>query len=359
MQIRKIPIHYARVNMMIAENIYDHTGLLLMTKNSQLNSKVIIRLKLHGVNQIDIYDNRERIGAFTNEQSTYLNRIRQTKIFKSFQDTFSNSIDEFRKDINEVVINNKEIDISKLTHELDRLLVQNISGMNMLDMLLCMREYDDLTYVHSLNVGLICHMIGGWLNFSKEDNYLLSICGLLHDVGKLCIPKKLITKPSKLTSQEFNTIKTHAFRGYEILKNQNIDERIKLAALMHHEKCDGSGYPNGLKSKQIIDFAKIVAIADVYDAMTANRVYRTGLCPFDVIELFESEGLTKYDPRYLLPFLERIAESYINYDVRLSNEQKARVIMINKSALSKPVVQVAHRFIDLSKEVDIHIKSIL
>lgn len=359
MQVRKIPIHYARVNMMIAENIYDDTGLLLMTKDSSLDPRVIIKLKLHGVNQIDIYDEKDRKDIFISESSTYLNRVRKTKAFRGFEYKFSNSIDEFRKDINEVVTNNKGIDITKLTKELDSILVQDVSGINMLDMLLCMREYDDLTYVHSLNVGVICHMIGGWFNFSKSDRYLLSICGLLHDVGKLCIPKNLIRKPSKLTVEEFTTMKTHAYRGYEILKKQNIDNRIKLVALMHHEKCDGTGYPNALKNDQIIDFAKIVAIADVYDAMTANRVYREGICPFDVIEIFERDGLIKYDPRYLLPFLERIAESYINYDVHLSNQQRGKVIMINKRALSRPIVQVAHHFIDLSKETNIRIQSIL
>lgn len=359
MQIRKIPIHYARANMTIAENIYDSMGLLLVTEDTALTPRIIIKLKLHGVNQIGVYDYRKEIDTFVDEQMTYLDRVRQTKTFKSFQVDFSKSVDEFRKDINEVVTNNKEIDIPKLTHELDRLLAQNVTGSSMFEMLQCMREYDDLTYVHSLNVGLICHVIGGWLNFSKEDNYLLSLCGLLHDVGKLCIPKKLITKPGKLTAEEFTTVKAHAYRGYEILKKQNIDERIKLAALMHHEKCDGTGYPDGLKSEQIIDFAKIVAVADVYDAMTANRVYRAGLCPFDVIELFESEGLQKFDPKFLLPFLERTSESYINHDVYLSNGQKARVIMINKAALSKPVVQVSQQFIDLSQRPGLHIRAIL
>lgn len=359
MQIRKIPIYYAKTNMTIAQSVYDHAGLLLVPEDSALTPRVIIRLKLHGVDQIEIYDEKKGNDPLEGESSTYINRIRQSKNYQKFNVAFSSSVDEFKKDINEVVTNNKEINIMRLTKELDNLLAQDIKGTNMFDMLHCMRAYDDLTYVHSLNVALMCHVIGEWLHFSKQDKYLLSLCGLLHDIGKLLVPKELITKPNKLTMEEFSTVKTHAYRGYELLNKQNLDEKIKLAALMHHEKCDGTGYPNGLEGHQINDFAKIVAIADVYDAMTANRVYRPGLCPFDVIEMFESEGLQKYDPKFLLPFLERIAEFYINHEVYLSNEQRARVIMINKYKLSKPVVQVQNKFIDLSQQLQLGIVAIL
>ena len=108
-------------------------------------------------------------------------------------------------------------------------------------------------------------------------------------------------KKGKLTDAEYEVIKAHAQLGYDILKDQPLDERIKNAALMHHERYDGTGYPNHLVGKEIDDMAAIVAIADVYDAMTAARVYRGPVCPFRVIELYESEGFQKYDVEYLIP----------------------------------------------------------
>lgn len=139
-------------------------------------------------------------------------------------------------------------------------------------------------------------MLGNWLGFSEDAQNTLTLCGLLHDIGKSRIPASIIGKPGRLTSEEFEQIKRHPLLGYELLKNQPLDPHIKNAALMHHERCDGSGYPFGLYASDIDDYASIIAVADVYDAMTADRCYRLGLCPFEVIAQFEQEGLQRYKP---------------------------------------------------------------
>jgi HD-GYP domain-containing protein (c-di-GMP phosphodiesterase class II) len=194
---------------------------------------------------------------------------------------------------------------------------------------------------------------------SKEETRILTQAGLLHDIGKLLIPKHIISKPSKLTEDEFEEIKMHSIKGYQALKDLNLDVRVKYVALMHHEKCDGSGYPNGFKANQIEGFSKIVAIADVYDAMTSNRTYRQAICPFDVVENFERDGFLKYDPGYLMIFLERIVQSYLHNVVRLSDGREGEVVMINKLSLSRPVVRCGNTFIDLSKEPKLSIESVL
>ncbi len=124
----------------------------------------------------------------------------------------------------------------------------------------------------------------------------------LHDVGKFLIPSDILNKKEKLTDNEFALIKQHPVLGYDLLKELNIDYHVKQAALSHHERCDGSGYPLGLKTNEIDDHAMIVSIADVYDAMTSARKYRTPLCPFEVIAEFEKDGLSKYKPQYILTF---------------------------------------------------------
>jgi putative nucleotidyltransferase with HDIG domain len=201
--------------------------------------------------------------------------------------------------------------------------------------------------------------MGKWLHFMPDDLEVITLCGLLHDIGKLMIPNKIITKPDRLTDEEFSTIKTHTIRGYNLLKTKQIDSRIKHAALMHHERCDGSGYPYGFFSDQIDHFAKLVAIADVYDAMTCSRVYRGPLCPFEVVNIFETEGLTKYDPKCIIIFLESIVQTYIHNRVRLNNNQEGEIIMINKLDLSRPVVKVGDEFVDLSKKRNLFIESLV
>ena len=128
---------------------------------------------------------------------------------------------------------------------------------------------------------------------------------------------------------------------------------------MHHEKCDGSGYPYGFSSDKITRFAQLVAIADVYEAMTSNRSYRDALCPFRVITHFENDGLLKYDPGFLLTFLENVVNTFLNQKVRLSNGLEGNIIYINPIALSKPTVQIGEKFIDLKLVDDIEIAAII
>ena len=108
---------------------------------------------------------------------------------------------------------------------------------------------------------------------------------------------------------------------------------------MHHEKCDGSGYPYGLKGDEIDKYSKIVTIADIFDAMTSERVYRAAMCPFTVIKAFEDEGIQKYEAKYILTFLENVANSYLNHRVSLSNGMEGNVIFINQSDYSLPIVK--------------------
>lgn len=167
-------------------------------------------------------------------------------------------------------------------------------------------KMDGDTFVHSLNVALISHELASWLGFSKEEKELATLCGLLHDVGKMKIDSNVLKKPGVLTEEEREVIKQHSIRGFELLLNSDwdIDVHVRNVALQHHERYDGSGYPFGLKGEQIDVFARIVAIADVYDAMTANRVYRDAIEPKHVLAKMLSD-YDKYDPEIFEVFYER------------------------------------------------------
>ena len=126
----------------------------------------------------------------------------------------------------------------------------------------------------------------------------------------------------------------------------------------HHERYDGKGYPNGLKGNEIDLFSGIVAIADVYDAMTADRVYRKGICPFPVLEHMELQK-ELYEPGALYKFIERTVEAYINTEVKLSNGDVGRVVLLNKNFLSRPIVISDTKTYDLSKDFHLHIDTLL
>lgn len=236
---------------------------------------------------------------------------------------------------------------------------QSHSSVALFDLLRTLRGNDDTVYAHSINVGLIARVLGKWLKMSNDDLDILTIAGFLHDIGKLTIPPEVLTKTGKLTDEEFAKIRKHPVNSYKILSTiPNIDKRILFVALQHHERYDGSGYPDHLSGDQIDDFAAIMAIADVYDAMTATRSYRSAKCAFEVIEDFEKDGYQKYNTKFIMTFLEHIADYYNNTVVMLSNEQTARIIYINPQALSRPMVKMNNGdIVDLSKERELHIVS--
>ncbi len=185
-------------------------------------------------------------------------------------------------------------------------------------------------------------MIGRWLRFERHDLDILTLAGLMHDIGKLLIPSDdILNKPGSLTDEEFAKIKQHPavrIRDFKTSAGSGFPYQ-KKAALMHHERCDGSGYPTGLTEDYIDNFAMIVAIADVYDAMTAARSYRSPLCPFEVISKFEEDGFQKYHTKYILVFLKQIASTYQSNRVILSDGRGCTIVMLNQNALSRPIVQ--------------------
>ncbi len=150
---------------------------------------------------------------------------------------------------------------------------------------------------HSSRVSIISYLIGKELNMNKESLKALKCASFLHDLGKLFVPSEILNKYGKLTEREFSLIKEHVLKSYEIVRDINLPEPTKKIIIQHHERLNGSGYPNGLKNDEIILEAKILAVADVIDAMLSNRPYRPPLEKEEVKEeLIKNKGIL-YDDR--------------------------------------------------------------
>jgi HD-GYP domain-containing protein (c-di-GMP phosphodiesterase class II) len=210
---------------------------------------------------------------------------------------------------------------------------------------------DDVTYTHSLNVSMIAKVFGKWLDLPQARIDDLGVAGLLHDVGKIQIPDAILNKPGKLNPEEYDEIKKHPIYSYRLAQTQNVSKYVLKAILMHHERYDGSGYPTGAKGDQIDLLAKILAVADVYEAMTATRAYRSKICPFKVLDMLEVESYVQFDPRIIGKILENIANSYVGSKVVLNTGQKGSVVFINKR-VARPIVEIDGAMFDLSKEED-------
>lgn len=327
--------------MRVGADIYNNNQLILL-KNTVLTEEMIERIKNYNIPYVKIV----------------VEELKDTHKFHIFKQEFIQNVSEIQNEFNDVVTKNTPIKIDNLLEKTASVL-SKAEGTNIFDMLRNMRDYDDSTYVHCLNVALICNVMGKWMNLSGSEMETLVLAGMLHDIGKLTIPDSIIKKPGKLTDEEFHIIKTHPAKGFEIIRNQKLPNSVKYAALMHHERCDGTGYPFGIRYEKIDPIARLVSIADVYDAMTSNRVYRDSLSPFTVVDIFQNEGLQKYDPEYILMFLEHIVNTYVNNQVLLSDGRTGEVVMINKQALSRPLIRLQDGFLDLTQYKDINIVKVL
>ena len=294
------------------------------------------------------------------EAKTHSQKIVESNEFHDFEMDYSHAL-SFLKEVFEGVQNKTyTIEEDELLKSVQPLFISRNTITELFDMIQQMHSINDSVYAHCVNVALISRMIGRWLHMEPHDLDTLTCCGLLHDIGKLVIPEEILNKPGKLTDEEFAIVKSHPKYGYELLRNQNIDSRIKKSALMHHERYDGSGYPNGLSEELLSDFAMIVAIADVYDAMTAARAYRVPLSPFQVIANFEKDGFQKYHTKYIYVFLHRIAATYQNNRVMLSDGRACKIVMLNQNNLSRPIVRFDDgEVLDLSTENELQITRIL
>ncbi|MCR5501702.1 MAG: HD-GYP domain-containing protein [Lachnospiraceae bacterium] len=357
--MRRLSIGELKPGMITAEDVYTPDGQLVIPLGLILDPKTIEKLDFYSVLFVRVEDEIAESVTSPITPPTYSDRIRETPEFKQFKAEFEEDVDNLKTVINDVVVKGSPLKVDDLMHQtLGVLEIPSTTG-SLLDMIHCMRDYDDATYAHSINVALICNVMARWLRMNEENIKMATVSGLLHDIGKTQIPDEIIKKPGKLTDAEFTLIKKHPFYGYQMLKNSTLDPQILNAVLMHHERCDGTGYPMGLHSRNISTFARLVSIADVYDAMTSARVYRNALCPFRTIEVFEKEGFQKYDPQYVLNFLENVVNTYLLNDVRLTNGQTGTIVYVNKDKLSSPTVKTATEFIDLSKHLDLKIEALI
>lgn len=362
MKKKKILTPNLKPGMITAEEVYDFSNRLIISTNTALDDDIIAKLKYYSVKAVKIFipeeNDTDNQPQKESEHTTYFEKTQASETFQVFSKEYNNSINVFKAALDDFVVQNSSDIIDDMVIHVYDLATKSRNPLHLLDMMQCIQGYDDTTYAHSINVALICNIIGTWLHLSNNELTVLISAGLLHDIGKLKIPLEILTKPGKLTDEEFKLMKKHSKYGYDILKTKPLDARIALAALQHHERYDGSGYPYGLSGDEIELFSSIVTIADVYEAMTADRYYRKGICPFPVLEALEKEK-NHYEPSVLHTFINRTVEAYINSEVQLSNGELGKVVLINQNFLSRPVVVTNDKTYDLSKDSSIQITTLL
>lgn len=197
---------------------------------------------------------------------------------------------------------------------------------------------DEYTFKHSVDVSTMAMIIAKKYGLDAKSIREIGITGLLHDMGKSKIPNEILNKPAKLTPDEFEVMKQHSAYGYHILKEKNeFDNNILLGVLQHHEKLDGTGYPIGASKDKIHIYAKIISVADIYDALVTARPYKIGFSPRDAVEMIMSMT-SQLDIDVMKSFLNSVILYPVDSIVTLSNGEKAKVVSNDMNYILRPTV---------------------
>lgn len=333
-----LPISECKIGDIIAKPITNSSGLILVAENTTLNRFIKDKLLQTGDPKVWIY-------KVTNKNNFSIQGIS----YEIFKYNYANGILMVKELLNCLASQEKVNckDILKITDLIYDVLGKSNSIVRYLQKI---HSVDQYTYTHSINVSLYAMLIARWLNLSEKEIKKVIQAGLLHDIGKIRIDNKILNKKGKLTDEEFEEIKKHTILGYDLVKEIDcLDSDIKDAILMHHERVDRSGYPLKTSGENINLCAKIIAIADVYDAMTSDRVYKKKATPFKAFEMFITVGWGIFDTTALMTFINKLAPYYIGCKVVLDNGEIGEIAYIPPQNVTSPIVISGDRIIDFSK----------
>ena len=355
-----------KIGMILGEDLFDNHGRLMFSKNLKIDSLMIKKInELFFEENFQIKINSEKpykeIADLLEVKSENKSiNAKEIKNISKYKQEISREFDEFHNDMKSLFIeleqnssNNLKDDFRKFLNKINNRLMNNalITDMDLINEVVKEQKVEDYLFNHSVNVAIIGNLIGKWLDLGKEDIKILTLGGLVHDIGKLKIDKKILDKPEKLTEEEFEEVKKHPSYSHKILTEMGYnEEKLLRAVTLHHEREDGTGYPLGIKSKNIPIHSKIIAIADIFDAMTSNRVYDKKMNIFKVMEKFQKETFGKLDYKMVTLFIKKFLEFYIGSEVTLNTGDKAKILNFNSFEITKPILMTGEgKIIDTSR----------
>ncbi len=325
----KLSTQALKPGMVVYDDIYTPANVLIYKANKVLTQSDIQTLCEYNFDTITLSEPHE-IDLY------HYKYLHQSPHFKHFTDVYTLTLNSFHK-IMHTLDTGLELNITKLLSLRDDMLASVANGEQLLDYLYnMMPDENEITYNHCFNCGLLCSVFGEWVGITGEDLDNLTVAGFMFDIGKTKISDELLWKPDKLTPEEYIQMQHHIHLGYELVKSRKLPPHVISVMIMHHERCDGSGYPARLKEDRIDPFALIAAISDTYEAMTHPRAQRLALTPFQAIRVFEQQGFSKYGSN-VRTILTRIANMYVDRRACVNNQLEGRITGINEEDLSHPI----------------------
>lgn len=339
--------------MEVAKVVLDDDGQILLNEGTILTEQLLERLSFWGVSALHV-----KIPEAMAEQIAKTEE--QTEAEEFFEQEYHKTAQAVQQAF-EQMRSTKQLPLEELSDLASTSVQSMVNSVGVFSHLHLARKHSEYTFYHSINVAVIAGLLGKWLGYESDDISQLVLSGLLHDIGKSQVPLKILNKPAPLSSDEMAVMRKHAYWGYQLLVNEaNLPMKVLYGVIQHHERLDGTGYPLALKKEQIHPFGRIIAIADIYDAMTSNRLYREVTAPFGVVETLLQEMYDKLDPEICTVFLNNVRNCFVGNIVLLSDGRQAEVVYLGQFIAARPVVRTFDgEFIDLEQRKDLSIEQLI
>jgi len=375
--------------MILGKMLVTNDGKNFLNEGSVLTLRVIQTLQLWGFRYVDIREevyealvlapnvsrdenngasveheaeaDKISVGAATEPEPMQAEPEEALDIPAGFRAYYQAAVQIFKQSLGRARFIKDGFDVTDIRQMVNECVLPLIEEATVMDNLQMMPHSEDYLYHHSVDVGIISGCLGLWLGRPFREIEEIILGALLHDAGKALIPLKVLNKPGILTEEEMNLVRFHSIRGYKFLKqNTELPRSILLCALQHHERIDGSGYPLSVQGDKIHSFAKIIAVADVFDAMTSARAYGRKSTPYEAVENLRHEMVGKLDAQICSIFVEKLSQRFIGDVVQLSNGQRGELVFLNRFDSTRPMVRTTEgEFVDLDKNRDLSISKML
>ncbi len=343
--LRQVNIRNLQPGMILGRPVVDERMTVILTTGTILEKPHISRLKFLGIRSVYIDDSKAGQAA------------------KEISQTIINADNAFINRYNDVVLSTHKLffDISQAKAgalreaktEANAKLMPLAYSTGMMDMLYNLQTVSDSIYKHSVRVALLSGVIGKWLRLDKSTIQNLVLAGYLHDIGKTVLPEYVLKNDvRKMSPEVFELYIQHTTEGQRLLATADVDAGIKAAVLQHHEHVDGTGEPFGVAGNNIHQLAKIVAVANIYDSITAEKEGHRKQTPFEAVHIIASKMYSELDSSICVPFIVNVRNSFLGSEVRLTNGEKGKIIYYYPSDYaSLPIVKTEMgNVIDLNRK---------
>lgn len=317
---KRCVIEDLKPGMVLGTDALSARGKVMLSANTVLGAANVKRLAAWGFDSAIILED-DAVGDDVRDKRL-LERVMFSAKYEQTVSLVKHAFDEIRYF--------REVPLKQMQDLSDNALVSLTATPGALGYLHSLRDVDNYTFQHSVNVAIIAGVLSKWLGEDTERMKDMVLAGLLHDVGKALVPPEVLNKPGPLTASEMEVMQRHSEYGYEMLKKAKVLADDVLAGVwQHHERLDGTGYPRGLREGNVLPSARIIAIGDIYDAMTSDRVYRSKMTPFVVIKTLFANMFDKLDAAMCTIFLNNLKDYFVGSTVQLSDGRLGEVIFMD------------------------------